>query len=287
MSHIRAIAMKTETYPGPIHRCIAIIRKARPMCLLGRTVLIGFLAMVISGIGHILANPAPEESQEIADLVDHLAKGSHETDPVPADLATGLGYEPVVTGGKMAKPTGGCSTPIPLGPDAFEEACRTHDLGYDLLRTAEANGRRLGVWARFELDRRLYIDLLSTCQTLRCRTAAATYYTAVTTNSIRQGFGAPNDEPATPWVGVGLLVICFALLSDPRGGLRARAGRWAGHDRVPLAVRQDIAGPEPMIGVQRSRDRIARPILSPTIEQAIVAARLNIWRHRRYRRSTV
>lgn len=266
---------------------MAFIRTARPMRLLARTVLIGCLAMVVSGIGHMLANPAPEESPEVADVVDRLAAGSHEIGPVPPGLATDLGYEPVVQGGKLTKPTGGCSTPIPLGPVIFEEACRTHDLGYDLLRNAENSGQRLGAWARFELDRRLYLDLLSTCETLSCRTAAATYYTAVTTNSIRQGYGAPTDEPATPWVGVGLIVICFALLSDPRGGLRAKAGRLAGQVHIPLAGNRQRQRSEPTVKPGQGSDRITRRRLLPFNRRASIAAGWHLWRHRRYGRSTV
>ena len=286
MSHTNATSMEIDASSSAITRGMAVIRRARPARLLARILLIGSAAIVMSGIGHVLANPAREESQAVADLVSRLAEGSNQAGPVPHGLSSSLGYEPVAPSGKMTKPTGSCSTPVPLGPDTFEEACRTHDLGYDLLRSAEEEGHRLGVWARFELDRRLYLDLLSSCETLRCRTAAATYYTAVTTNSIRQGYGAPTDEPATPWVGLGLLVICFAILSDPRGGLRARARR-LDQAQIPIVASQPRAGSEPLVGSQRSRDQIARPILTPMIGQAAMAARSHIWRHRRYRRSTV
>jgi hypothetical protein len=266
---------------------MAVIRRARPARLLARILMIGCLAIAISGVGHVLANPARDESTEMASLVSRLAEGSDQTRPVPDDVASSLGYEPVAAGGRLTKPTGGCSTPIPLGPDVFEEACRTHDLGYDLLRSAEEDGHRLGVWARFELDRRLYLDLLSTCETLRCRTAAATYYTAVTTNSIRQGFGAPTDEPTTPWVGVGLLVVCFALLSDPRGGLRAMAGRFTRDTLTPFPVDQDrpVSDPSAEHGMKRGRIADLRPIHSSA--RGRLGAGWHPWRHRRFGRSTV
>lgn len=219
---MRTVAVREDARcTGPVNWCLRAIRMTRPGHLLARTVLIGLIAITISGVGHVLFRPAVHESRDAAELVNSIAGASGEIDTVPGDLAVELGYEPVAAGGRLIKPSGSCSTPVSLGPDVFEEVCRTHDLGYDLLRNAEEHGERLGSWARFALDRRLYMDLLSTCETVGCRTAATAYYTAVTTNSIRQGYGSPTDEPPTPWVGVGLLVICFAVLTDPRLGFRS------------------------------------------------------------------
>lgn len=82
----------------------------------------------------------------------------------------------------------------------------------DVLRFAEADGDRLGAWARFDLDMRLYADMLEPCETVTCQATATAYYTAVTTNSIRQGYKAPTEEPTLPWLGVGLTVLGLALI---------------------------------------------------------------------------
>ncbi len=270
-----------------MRRCVTALRKVRIARLLARILMIGFLALGISGIAHIVAHPAQDESPEVADLVTQVAEGSRQTEPIPNGVSASLGYEPATTNGKLTKATGSCSTPIPVGPDSFEEACRTHDLGYDLLRTAEEKGHRLGVWARFELDRRFYLDLLSQCETLRCRSAAATYYTAVTTNSIRQGYGAPTDEPATPWIGVGLLVVCFALLSDPRGELRSRAKQWTDETLTWSLIGEERAWAQHTDGPWWCSEQTSLRRLSPAIERVRIALRSGIWRHRKYGRSTV
>src|SRR5699024_6909626 len=66
---------------------------------------------------------------------------------VPDDFARTTGYEPALRGGMAVNPVGACSSPVPL-PERFTPACMAHDLGYDLLRYAEAHGTPLGEWAR-------------------------------------------------------------------------------------------------------------------------------------------
>ncbi len=85
-----------------------------------------------------------------------------------------------------------------------------HDFGYDILRYAERRGTRVGPWARFDLDRHLYGDLLKVCDSATCRATATVYYAAVTLNSIRQGYVAPTDEPTVPWAAAAVGVVGLA-----------------------------------------------------------------------------
>jgi len=188
--------------------------------ILLRIVVIGCVAIAISGVGHALFHPAQNESDDSARLVGLLTEERATLASVPASFDSALGYQPVAMAGNLVDPKGGCSTPGRIGPESFDTACRTHDLGYDVLRFAEAEGDRLGAWARFDLDLLLYTETLETCETFRCRATATAYYTAVTANSIRQGYKAPTKEPTLPWLGVVLIVLGLALI--PPVGSRRR-----------------------------------------------------------------
>lgn len=91
----------------------------------------------------------------------------------PADFELALGYAPILrrttAGWRYLKPPavgGGCSGPLDdTGPFwDFEEACRTHDYGYDLVR--------LGVGDRPDADRLLFLDMAASCED---RTFAASF----------------------------------------------------------------------------------------------------------------
>ncbi len=75
---------------------------------------------------------------------------------------TVMGYRPTVVDGMLVNPDGACSSPIPL-PSEFDTACKSHDLGYDLLRYAHLNGGDLGTWARTEIDAQLDRRLHDAC----------------------------------------------------------------------------------------------------------------------------
>ncbi|MEL4176340.1 phospholipase [Corynebacterium bovis] len=78
------------------------------------------------------------------------------------DLVRDLGYEPTVVDGHPENPGGGCSSPVPL-PARFEPACRTHDLGYDLLRVAGRRGEPVPPAIRRGLDRQLADRMHAAC----------------------------------------------------------------------------------------------------------------------------
>lgn len=101
----------------------------------------------------------------------------------------------------LERPGGGCSTPIPL-PDGFEPACRTHDLGYQLLRAAGERGHPLPASARRSIDARLAADLRAGCRAgaddptprTACAIVATVVVAVVRANSIRQHDGPPVHE---------------------------------------------------------------------------------------------
>jgi len=215
-------AMRTSTelmtrFAKSLGRHLRAVGVTRILLRLG---VIGCAALAISGIGHALFHPARNEPNDSASLVGLLTEERATLASVPTNFDSALGYQPIAVAGNLVDPEGGCSTPGQIGPESFDTACRTHDLGYDVLRLAEAEGDRLGAWARFDLDLLLYTDTLETCETFRCRATATSYYTAVTANSVRQGYRAPTEEPTLPWLAVVLVVLGLALI--PPAGLRRR-----------------------------------------------------------------
>ncbi|MEU5843321.1 hypothetical protein [Rhodococcus sp. NPDC047139] len=123
----------------------------------------------------------------------------------PGDFIGVTNYSPVVEGqagttSVLVDPDGSCSAPIPL-PDAFESACRVHDLGYDLLRYARATGGELHPDARRDLDGLFARHLDAACRSEpdleTCSTVAGIASAAVEFNSWRQGHRSP--VPESPW----------------------------------------------------------------------------------------
>ena len=188
------------------------VRQLRSGRRLIRVVVLGWIALITSGIGHTLFHPVRNPSPEAALTVASLGGGYSVLDTVPGTFEGELGYQPVAAGGTLLNPNGGCSTPGGIGPGSFDDACRVHDFGYDLLRYAERTDSRLGASARFQLDQHLYTDLLRVCTTVTCRATATAYYTGVTLNSIRQGYAAPTSEPIVPWTGLAVAVIGLGVI---------------------------------------------------------------------------
>jgi hypothetical protein len=186
-----------------------------------RTLLLGLVAIVISGIAHAIVQPGRDNSKEASDLVESIVAGEAHLDQVPVDFVGEMGYTPIPASGTLLNPFGGCSTPGEAGPDRFSEACQIHDLGYDLLRYAEMEGVRLGAKARLELDWKFYLDMLKTCETPTCSLTATAYYGGVSANSIRQGYKTPHAEPTTPWMALAASVFGLSIA----GGLPAMKAR--------------------------------------------------------------
>ncbi|AZG48825.1 hypothetical protein D7316_05446 [Gordonia insulae] len=110
---------------------------------------------------------------------------------LPKSFSTQLGYRPRLAGGYPVDPTGDCSSPIAL-PRRFDDLCRTHDFGYDVLRFASRDGHPLGGWARLRLDRMLIQRMHASCSSPICDAAAALAEVGLRVNTWRQFDGAPT-----------------------------------------------------------------------------------------------
>ncbi|WP_369689930.1 alpha/beta-hydrolase family protein [Nocardia mikamii] len=160
---------------------------------------IAILVSLSPGAGAAEAAPAPENTAA-RDAVRTLTGDRPELAVIPADFAATQGYRPVQLAGMPVDPSGECSSPVPL-PAEFDTACKAHDLGYDLLRYAEARGHPLGPWARRAVDNALETRMFAACETrgdllahTRCTTMATIATAAVDLNSRRQHYAAPMPE---------------------------------------------------------------------------------------------
>ncbi len=165
---------------------------------------------------------------------------------VPTGFAGAEGYAPVVDDGVPANPLGGCSSPIDL-PMSFDAPCKTHDLGYDLLRYSALTGVVQGPWARNALDAQLDRRVDTECAVAdeTCRTAAALVRAGVRTNSHRQDEGVPVVE--TPWQiatsVVRLVWLPVARVADALGTPAGRAATAAVLVWALMAVWRGSRGP--------------------------------------------
>jgi len=76
-----------------------------------RTLLLGLVAIVISGAAHAIAQPARDESGETTDLVESMVAGDAQADQVPTGFVDDMGYTPQPASGTLLNPSGGCSIP--------------------------------------------------------------------------------------------------------------------------------------------------------------------------------
>jgi fucose 4-O-acetylase-like acetyltransferase len=202
---------------------------------------------------------------------------------VPAGFASVMGYTPVPTRMadgtvRLAKPAGACSVPGGGAPFGFEQACKVHDYGYDLLRYAHASGQHLTGEARRQLDAMFGHDLHARCRATRhglarlgCHAAAGLFNTGVSFNSWRQRYGNPGVESLPGWaLGLAIPVLAAPLLPRVRRRLRRGRGRLraladatsAGRDRYVDFLRVAsivvvVLGHWAMTAVGRSADGVA------------------------------
>ncbi|MGA9873107.1 MAG: hypothetical protein WBQ44_18435 [Rhodococcus sp. (in: high G+C Gram-positive bacteria)] len=151
---------------------------------------------------------------------------------IPSGFTAKFGYTPTIANGMLVNPNGGCSSPVPL-PTEFDNACKAHDLGYDLLRFGEAADSPFLAQNRKNLDALLGRTMHRSCDdrgTLASRTAchlvAEIAATAVELNSWRQGYHAPAPEPGLPYLlagAIGAGVLTVAVGAIPSAQLRASA----------------------------------------------------------------
>jgi fucose 4-O-acetylase-like acetyltransferase len=206
---------------------------------------------------------------------------------VPADFPSLMGYAPVpmrMADGtrRLAKPTGACSVPGGGTPFGFDQACKVHDYGYDLLRYAHATGQHLAAEARRQLDAMFAHDLHARCQVIGhglagagCNLVVELFTAGVSFNSWRQHHGNPAEERLPGWaLGLAIPVLAAPFLPrlrgrrrtggrGVRGGLRLLADATpAGRDRYVdflrvTSIATVVLGHWTITAVSRSSDGLA------------------------------
>ena len=185
-------------------------------------------------------DPATSPDHASAEAVTALVEGSprEASDAIPGTFTEVLGYTPAVEDGALVNPTGDCSSPVPL-PTEFETVCRSHDLGYDLIRHADLVGGTLSPSARKAVDEGFTREAHAACATrdstlsrTRCHAWADIATGAIRLNSWRQHDMVPDPESAaslaTGTVGVlalgsgtGTLALAAAAARRRLGALRS------------------------------------------------------------------
>ncbi|MGH8932302.1 MAG: hypothetical protein ACRDZO_17200 [Egibacteraceae bacterium] len=141
--------------------------------------LVGMLVFGLTSTGtsaDAVSDQASPAARAVAELTSAQA-GQGLLAVLPGDFTAVMGYRPVIArlpgGVRAVKPSGDCSAWWGGGPFGFDAACKAHDLGYDLLRFAAAEGRPLAREARSELDAMFERDLHAQCRMTREGVATA------------------------------------------------------------------------------------------------------------------
>ncbi len=230
---------------------------------------LALLVLAVTGFGFLASRSAapPEQGPPTGDVaaaqraVEALLEPESSAtalELLPADFTEVTGVAPgraVARDGtvRAVHVDGGCSTP--WGDDDtrwdYGTPCKSHDLGYDLLRYAEQKGHPLAPEFRAALDHRLSADMHGTCESnpqnsgRLCSAVASLYTAGLDVNSWHQRWGPPVGEPIAPMLA-GVAAIGFLLTFRLRGWLTAwrtrparaapvsapattppRGGRWA------------------------------------------------------------
>ena len=123
--------------------------------------------------------------------------------PPPADFEQVMGYKPnfiqTKHGPRMQDPFGDASSPGKIGPvKEFDQAAKTHDYGYDMLRYYAKKGTPLAPEARKAADAQFRTDIFhyandqkGLVDRWKYRGWAQVFATAVELNSRRQNYGPP------------------------------------------------------------------------------------------------
>ena len=181
----------------------------------------GFLVVAtIGGWGHLQRQSTPEQPQA-ARAIRAVTNGEPAAaNRLPADFQAVIGYRPSIVRDGPTRANGGCSSPFGGTGYHFSAACRQHDLGYDLLRYANAKGQPLAPWARKAVDDRFARQTHARCDDLGCQLMAGLYIGIVEFNSWRQGYGTPVVEPigklALPVVAGLSTALLLGVLPPPR-----------------------------------------------------------------------
>ncbi|CAM3158342.1 phospholipase A2 [Saccharomonospora xinjiangensis] len=200
---------------------------ARLLLLVLLVVGFGFLASrseaTPAGVTDAPADGTVTAAERAVEALLDPRRSAEAVSALPADFAAVTGVEVAtqraLDGTERAVHVGGgCSAP--WGDDStrwdFGTPCRSHDLGYDLLRYAERKGSPLDAGYREQLDDRLSEDMYATCDVNPrdtpelCRSVAAVYTAGLVVNSWHQRWGPPIGEPLSPLLA-GVAVIAVLL----------------------------------------------------------------------------
>lgn len=210
----------------------------------------------------IASRPTPQEYREPTGDVAKVAQA------IEAQLAPDAGRDPIALlpddftrDGRLppvsveapdgtvraVHPGGGCSSPWGDTRWDYSVGCKAHDLGYDMLRYAEAKGQPLSPDLRERLDDRLSADMHAQCELnprgspASCEVVAAFYTVGLVVNSWHQRWGPPKNEPVGPW-SVAMVVITLLIVA-----------------RAPAVIRRGPRG-------HRTRRGLPPPVLDPVAQ---------------------
>ncbi|NCT90513.1 hypothetical protein GXB85_06085 [Cellulomonas sp. APG4] len=184
-------------------------------------------------------------------------------DAPTAEFRRVMGYAPVPAPGRpdvLTSPHGECSVPTGGTLFGFDEACREHDLAYDLLRFHETHDGAVDPRTRWTADTRFGMRMVERCvdrasELGACLATAGVYTAGVTVNSVRQLYGAPAAES-----GVQVAVSTLTMIALVVGSTTAVRGL----RRMLRGAELDPAAPPvpPVPPVPRSR-ALGRPTTRP------------------------
>jgi hypothetical protein len=198
------------------------------------------IVLAAAGFAVIASRPDPPQyrpptgdvakaERAIEDQLDPKS-GRDPIDDLPADFRKISGREPVHMKApdgtvRAVHPGGGCSSPWGDTRWDYSVGCKAHDLGYDLLRYAEAKGQPLSPDLRERLDDRLSQDMHAQCHynprgtPQACELVASVYTAGLVVNSWHQRWGPPRNEPVGPW-SVAMIVIMVLIMARAPGVAR-------------------------------------------------------------------
>jgi hypothetical protein len=196
----------------------------------------------------LATEPAPERAAAIA--INDITAPAGSANPladIPSDFRKVMGYQPTL--GKLANgevvaidPNGGCSVIGGGEPFDLSTPCKSHDLGYDLLRYAHRHGDPLSTQARVQVDNKFADNLQAQCaaryrgaEVPACDAMAVTFTAGVGFNSWRQDYGPPVSKSGMVRT-VGVLAFAALVLYFGLRGLVLLAIRAVRRWRRPLGL---------------------------------------------------
>lgn len=212
------------------------------------------IVLAAAGFAVVASRPDPPQYQpptgDVAKaerVIEDQLDPKSGRDPIaelPADFSKVSGREPEhmrAPDGTMraVHPGGGCSSPWGATQWDYSVGCKAHDLGYDLLRYAEAKGQPLSPELRERLDDRLSQDMHAQCRynprdsPAACEVVASIYTVGLVVNSWHQRWGPPRNEPVGPW-SIAMIVIMLLIAVRAPGIARKGAPKVRHAPHLPV-----------------------------------------------------